>query len=97
MVHVDMRDTGAGIAAEHLDRIFEPFYRVDQARSGSGNLGLGLYLVRGHIQALRGQCTVESEPGKGTIFRVRLPAADCVVTANAEFEPPSPSPARASA
>jgi signal transduction histidine kinase len=97
MVHVDMRDTGAGIAAEHLDRIFEPFYRVDQARSGSGNLGLGLYLVRGHIQALRGQCTVESEPGKGTVFRVRLPAADCVVTANAEFEPPSPSPARASA
>jgi heavy metal sensor kinase len=69
-----VRDTGPGIAPEHLPHLFEPFYRADKARSGeSGHLGLGLSLVQSHIQALRGEIRVESTPGAGTTFYVQLP------------------------
>jgi signal transduction histidine kinase len=71
-VNLEVRDTGPGIAPEHLEHVFEPFYRVDSARSG-GHLGLGLYLVQSHCRALEGNCGVESSPGQGTTFRVRIP------------------------
>jgi signal transduction histidine kinase len=67
-------DTGRGIPAEHLPHLFEPFYRVDEAReSQAGHLGLGLSLVQAHVQAMSGQCRVESHPGVGTTFFVDLP------------------------
>jgi signal transduction histidine kinase len=69
-----IKDTGPGIAPEHLPRIFEPFYRASRSRDASGHLGLGLYLVKSHVAAMDGNCTVESEVGKGTTFRVLLPA-----------------------
>ena len=68
-------DQGIGIAPEHLDRLFERFYRVDKARSRTmGGTGLGLSIVK-HIAGLHsGRCSVESRPGKGSTFRIMLPA-----------------------
>ncbi|HUK62840.1 MAG TPA: ATP-binding protein, partial [Dongiaceae bacterium] len=67
-------DTGSGIPAEDLDRIFERFYRVDKARSREkGGTGLGLSIVK-HILALHeGRVTVESAPGRGSRFRFVIP------------------------
>jgi heavy metal sensor kinase len=74
MLHLAVRDTGPGIAAEHLPHLFEPFYRADRARSGAaGHLGLGLSLVQSHCQALGGRIDVESTVGTGTTFLVDLP------------------------
>jgi signal transduction histidine kinase len=70
---IKVRDNGPGIAQEHVGRLFDPFYRADSARS-SGHLGLGLYLVRTHAQALGGTCQASSVVGRGTEFRVWIPA-----------------------
>ncbi|HEY9426151.1 MAG TPA: ATP-binding protein [Gemmatimonadaceae bacterium] len=70
-----VRDTGTGIAAEHLPRIFERFYRVDRARSREGGgTGLGLSIVRHLVEAHGGHATAESEPGKGTTIAALFPA-----------------------
>jgi signal transduction histidine kinase len=74
-VQVAVTDTGIGISPESLPHVFEPFFRGDRARqSDSEHLGLGLFLVRAHIDALNGRCMVQSEIGKGTTFSVTLPA-----------------------
>jgi len=74
---VEVTDTGMGIEPEHLGRIFERFYRVDKARSRSlGGTGLGLSIVRHLVQAHGGRVEVESTPGEGSCFRVRLPLAE---------------------
>jgi heavy metal sensor kinase len=69
-----VRDTGAGIAAEDLPRVFERFYRADKSRS-SGNNGLGLAISKAIVEAHGGAIEVSSEENVGTIFTVRLPAA----------------------
>jgi signal transduction histidine kinase len=68
-----IRDSGMGIAAEHLPHLFEPFYRADKARQDGQHLGLGLFLVQSHLKALGGSCQVQSTVGAGTVFRLRLP------------------------
>jgi signal transduction histidine kinase len=69
-------DTGAGIPAEHLPRIFERFYRVDPARSrDQGGTGLGLAIVKHLVEAHGGQVTAESTVGRGTTIRLSFPSA----------------------
>ncbi len=71
-----VRDNGEGIPAQHLERLFERFYRVDRARSRDmGGTGLGLAIVK-HLALLHGgEVTVQSELGKGTTFTIHLPKA----------------------
>ncbi|HEY5550655.1 MAG TPA: ATP-binding protein, partial [Opitutaceae bacterium] len=76
-VSVSVTDTGIGIPEIHLTRIFERFYRVDKARSRDlGGTGLGLAIVRHLVETMGGRISVESTPGKGSIFRFTLPLAD---------------------
>ena len=75
-VAVTVRDFGAGIAPEHLPRLTERFYRVDNAQSrAEGGTGLGLALVKHTISRHRGRLTIESRPGEGAAFTVILPRA----------------------
>jgi len=69
-----VRDSGIGIAPEHQERIFEKFFVVDQGASRShGGAGIGLYLAREVVSIHDGRIRVESAPGRGSCFEVRLP------------------------
>jgi heavy metal sensor kinase len=71
---LEIIDRGQGIAAEHLPRLFDRFYRVDPARGASGgHSGLGLAIVKAIAENHHGDIVVESEPGHGATFRVTLP------------------------
>jgi two-component system phosphate regulon sensor histidine kinase PhoR len=73
---ISVRDQGCGIEKQHLSRLFERFYRVDNARSRQlGGTGLGLAIVKHIAQAHGGHVTVESIPGKGSTFSIHLPRA----------------------
>ncbi|MET0401400.1 MAG: ATP-binding protein [Cystobacter sp.] len=73
VVHV--RDSGVGIEARHLTRIFERFYRVDKGRSRDmGGTGLGLSIVKHLLGAMGGEIRVESQPNEGSTFTIFLPA-----------------------
>jgi two-component system phosphate regulon sensor histidine kinase PhoR len=72
----EVEDRGMGIEPQHHQRIFERFYRVDKARSRElGGTGLGLAIVKNVAQAFGGEVSVESRPGVGSLFRIRLPLA----------------------
>ena len=71
---LEVRDTGIGIGPEHLERIFERFYRVDQARSRElGGTGLGLAIVKHVVLSHGGTVQVESQAGVGSTFTIELP------------------------
>jgi len=76
-IKVSLRDTGSGIAKEHIDRIFDPYFTT-KAESGKKGLGagLGLSVCRSIIKNHDGYILVESEPGKGSTFHVFLPSSD---------------------
>jgi two-component system phosphate regulon sensor histidine kinase PhoR len=75
-VRISVQDSGPGIEAKHLPRIFERFYRVDAGRSREiGGTGLGLSIVKHLVEAMDGHLGVESAPGQGTKFDFALPAA----------------------
>jgi two-component system OmpR family sensor kinase len=78
-VVIAVQDTGEGIAPEHLPHVFEPFYRANGSLRGqSAHLGLGLFLVRSHIDAMNGTCEIQSTPGHGTTVTVTLPMTQTV-------------------
>jgi signal transduction histidine kinase len=80
-VDVHVADTGSGIGAEHLPRVFERFYRVDPARSQKdGGTGIGLAIARSVVEAHGGRIWAESEPGEGSVFTFELPVADAAET-----------------
>ena len=73
-VTITVVDTGRGIPPEHLPLVWERFHRVDPSRDrASGGMGLGLALVRQLAVGMGGDVGVESEPGRGSRFRVELP------------------------
>ncbi|MBI1991719.1 MAG: two-component sensor histidine kinase, partial [Candidatus Omnitrophica bacterium] len=73
---IQVTDTGIGIEAQDLTRIFDRFYRVDQSRSrAEGGYGLGLAICKWIAEAHHGTIRVESAPGQGSTFSVRLPVA----------------------
>lgn len=87
VVEIAVTDQGIGIPEEDLDRVFERFYRVDQARSRhTGGTGLGLSIVKHAVQNHGGDVRVWSKPGRGSTFTIRLPEAD-------PDRPPSPAAA----
>ena len=74
--HLSVRDTGLGIEARHLPRLFERFYRVDRGRSRDmGGTGLGLSIVRHLVHGMEGEVRVSSQLGVGSTFTVVLPTA----------------------
>jgi two-component system OmpR family sensor kinase len=82
-VTVTVRDTGIGIAAGDLPHIFDRFWRADQARTRTGDrpgTGLGLSITKWIAEAHGGTITVQSRPGRGSLFMVRLPKAQPQVT-----------------
>ncbi len=79
---LEVQDTGIGFAADHAERVFERFYRVDKARSRAvGGTGLGLSIVKHIALAHGGRVSVQSRPGEGSTFTLCLPL---------ELEPPAP-------
>ena len=76
-VAIAVRDRGDGIAAEHIPRLTERFYRVDTARSRDlGGTGLGLAIVKHIVSRHRGTMTVHSTPGEGSVFTVYVPVSE---------------------
>ena len=72
---VEVEDTGIGIPADKLDRVFERFFRADESRNAhTGGLGLGLAICRAIMHAHGGTITARSEPGRGSTFRIEWPA-----------------------
>jgi PAS domain S-box-containing protein len=84
-VAIEVRDTGSGMSPEHLEKLFEPFFTTKPVGVGTG---LGLSICHDIVTGFGGRMEVESEVGKGTTFRVVLPAAP---TASLPVEAPAPS------
>jgi two-component system, OmpR family, sensor histidine kinase SenX3 len=83
-VEIAVTDQGEGIPEEDLDRVFERFFRVDQARSrNTGGTGLGLSIVKHAVQNHGGDVRVWSQPGNGSTFTIRLPEASTAPVAEA--------------
>ncbi|MBM3787104.1 MAG: HAMP domain-containing protein [Acidobacteria bacterium] len=85
-LEVFVRDTGIGIPADDVPRLFERFYRVDKARSREmGGTGLGLSIVKHLVRSQGGDVRVESEPGKGSEFSFTIPTEDLGLSENRDI------------
>jgi len=71
-VVIEISDTGAGIQPDVLPQIFEPFFTTKSPQSGTG---LGLFVCKGIVNAMGGNLSVRTEPGKGSTFSIDLPSA----------------------
>jgi signal transduction histidine kinase len=85
-VELSIADTGAGVPAEHLSRVFERFHRVEGSRAGPGT-GLGLAIVKHIAEAHGGRAVMDSVEGQGTTVRVTLPAPAAAPAAEAGQAP----------
>ena len=89
-----VEDTGPGIAAEHIPRLTERFYRIDHSRSReTGGTGLGLAIVKHVVQRHGAQLNIESTPGKGSRFAITFPAHRVRVSATVELKKSASAPA----
>jgi signal transduction histidine kinase len=82
-MHVEVEDTGEGIAKEHLERVFDKFVQLkNHAASTPGSVGLGLAIAKEIVEAYRGRIWVESEVGKGSRFTFTIPlsAAEHIIS-----------------
>ena len=89
-LHMEIEDSGPGIAPEQLQGIFQAFFQAQQTRSVSKGTGLGLAISRSFVELLGGEISVESEIGKGSLFRVDVPvvlAQTAQVTGLSEASP----------
>ena len=87
-VAIRVGDTGIGIAAEEIDHIFERFYRAPSRPQGADGTGLGLAIAKRIAELHGGGLTVESRPGVGSTFTVRLPSRGCAVGSPMQRLPP---------
>ena len=86
--HIAVRDTGVGIASEHIPRLTERFYRVDSGRAREmGGSGLGLAIVKHALQQHEGTLTIESTLGRGSTFTCHFPASRIVARSEVIAEP----------
>lgn len=72
-VQISVTDQGIGMAAEHMKKIFDQFYRISNARNDAKGMGLGLFISKEIIEAHQGKIWAESEEGKGSSFHIRFP------------------------
>jgi two-component system phosphate regulon sensor histidine kinase PhoR len=87
-IEFSVRDTGPGIAPEHIPRLTERFYRVDRSRSReSGGTGLGLAIVKHVVQRHGAELNIESRPGRGSTFSILFPALRVRPMAPADTHP----------
>jgi two-component system phosphate regulon sensor histidine kinase PhoR len=94
-VRVTVRDNGPGIAAHHVPRLFERFYRVDAGRSRElGGTGLGLAIVKHLVEAMEGEVAVESTVGAGTAFAFTVPQAQVALHPEPALDAPGAPPLR---
>jgi PAS domain S-box-containing protein len=90
-VAIEVRDTGIGIPATEIERVFEEFYQVDHGTQRPEGLGLGLSIVRRLAALLKAAVTVESEVGRGTTFTVSIPRAEVTAPATETVATPAPA------
>jgi PAS domain S-box-containing protein len=87
-VRIEVHDTGIGISADKLGRIFDDFYRVEDPTKQRQGLGLGLGIVRRIAELLQHPVSVDSRPGSGTVFRVTVPVAAARTRTTTELSSP---------
>lgn len=90
----EVRDTGPGIPADSLQRIFEPFQRAPGVTAAG--TGLGLSITRKLVELMGGTVSARSQPGQGSVFEVRIPAPEAALPAPALADVPAPAPAKLS-
>jgi CheY-like chemotaxis protein len=74
-LQLEIEDSGPGIAPKQMEEIFEPFIQAQQIRSSLKGTGLGLAISKSFVEMMDGEISVDSAPGKGSLFRVELPVA----------------------
>jgi PAS domain S-box-containing protein len=84
VLHIEVSDTGAGIAAEMQERIFRPFEQTETGLRTPESTGLGLAICKEYTQLLGGRIELESQPGQGSLFRLKIPV-DTLDTANSDL------------
>ena len=91
-LRLTVSDTGQGINPDQLPQVFEPFYRGGNGRGDDPeHLGLGLFLVRSHVDALHGKCEIDSKVGVGTTLKITLPEPKKPATSSSPSSSPAPA------